>query len=96
MDATVPATTAATPVQDAKKKAAWTFASGRVQVAIWSHPQATGTRYTINVFRQYFSHRDNAVKRGSFFDRQDLGDVKRACDAADAYLASLSGPEADA
>jgi hypothetical protein len=60
-----------------------------VEVAIWCHHHATGTRYTINVFRQYFSHRDNAVKRGSFFDRQDLGDVKRAADAADAYLSSL-------
>jgi hypothetical protein len=69
----------------------WTALSGRVQGAIWKHPQKGKSRYTIAISRSYRDQKNGEWKSVHFFDRQDLADVKRVRDDAESYLASVVG-----
>jgi hypothetical protein len=71
--------------------------SGRVRVTLWSHPQNAGRpRYTVGIFRRYYSEREERKVNSFYYDERDLSDVIAFAQEAQKKLARLTGePIAD-
>src|SRR5436309_2217450 len=70
----------------------WKEQHGRVQGAMWKHPQEDGkVRYTISVSRSYKDDKTKKWVSVHYFDQRDLKDVRSICDQADAEILNIEG-----
>ncbi len=72
----------------------WKTQHGRVQGAMWKHPQDDGgTRFTVSISRSYQDKDDGKWKNVHYFDRKDLDDIRSLCQAAQEEILGAEGME---
>lgn len=75
------------------KRPIWSMQLNRVQSAMWRNDQGGQSRYSIAVFREYFSKREKQMKRDYYFDRDDLDDVRNLVQMAQDKILNIEGQE---
>lgn len=72
----------------------WKAQHGRVQAAMWRHPQDDGSeRTTLSISRSYRDKDDDKWKNVHFYDPRDIADIRSILSVVEEEILSLDGKE---